>query len=329
MPRELLILCHGKAHRNKLVDDHRRPLKDSGKRDAQRIGTWLFQQDLLPDQILTSTAERTWTTAQKCVKVMAITAQQIHPVPLLYHADLQTLLTVLATASTSARRTLLVGHSPGLEHLLTYLADAYPAIPSGDKPPATATLARLAMHDDWHDLQAGGAKLLNLIQAKDLPEKFPYPAPDGNESRERPDYYYTQSAVIPYRLNEGEVQILIIRSSGDKHWVVPKGIADPGYTLQDSAAKEAWEEAGVEGKVIPEALGSFQYQKWGATCSVTVDPMEVTHLVPVAQWQERHRGRRWVSAADAASLLNQHALASMVLKLDQQLRGESGRWSDG
>jgi phosphohistidine phosphatase len=162
--------------------------------------------------------------------------------------------------------------------------------------------------------------LLQLIRGSSLPEKFPFPSPDGKELRDRPAYYYTQSSVIPYRIHNGQLEILIISSSKNKHWVVPKGIADPGHSLQDSARKEAWEEAGVEGDVAEEAVGTYSYQKWGATCNVTVYPMVVTRQLPEAKWEERHRGRKWVSPTGAATLLKQAELGPMVMALQNRLR---------
>jgi phosphohistidine phosphatase len=65
MTRELLLLRHGKSDWSTGVDDYHRPLKDRGKRDAQRIGVWLAQQKMIPDLIVTSSAERALVTAQK------------------------------------------------------------------------------------------------------------------------------------------------------------------------------------------------------------------------------------------------------------------------
>ena len=54
MPRELLLLRHGKSDWKVDVDDYHRPLKNRGKRGAQRIGVWLSQHGLIPDLILSS-----------------------------------------------------------------------------------------------------------------------------------------------------------------------------------------------------------------------------------------------------------------------------------
>jgi phosphohistidine phosphatase len=319
MQKELLILRHAKAKRDADGGDYHRPLKNRGKRDAQRIGSWLSQHDCVPDQVLSSSAERARVTAEKCCKVTGIAANRIQLEPRLYAADRETLLAILADSAKEAHRLLLVGHNPGLDALLSYLVkDVLPVSSNGSRL-ATASLARLAMPQDWHDLQAGQATLLDLIHATSLPEKFPFPGPHGEEWRDRPAYYYTQSAIIPYRFNRERLEILIVRSSSNKHWVIPKGIADPGHSLQDSAAKEAWEEAGVEGDVMPQALGRYQYPKWGATCEVTVFAMAVTRQEPETAWEESHRGRQWVSAARAADLLKQQALAAMVRALEKQL----------
>ena len=66
-------------------------------------------------------------------------------------------------------------------------------------------------------------------------------------------------------------------------------------------------------------LGTYSYPKWGSTCTVTVYPMAVTRVLSEETWQERHRGRRWVSPSAAAALLKQEALRPLVLLLEQRL----------
>jgi len=319
MPRELLLLRHGKSDRDIDVDDFDRPLKDRGKRGAQRIGVWLLKQKLIPDLVIASPAERALTTAEKCGKAMGMVASEIEQNERIYGASPSDLLEIIANSPPEAKRVMLVGHNPGMEQLLRKLADPAPATPSNGKLMPTATLAQLSIACDWKEVSPGKATLLQLVRPRDLPKKFPFPSPNGEEMRDRPAYYYTQSSVIPYRLGEDGVQIIIVRSSQDKHWVVPKGIADPGLSLQESAAKEAWEEAGVEGRVHEKPIGSYDYPKWGAICTVSVYPMEVSRQLPQEEWEERHRGREWVAAPVAAEMLRQAELAPLVLELERQL----------
>lgn len=319
MTRELLLLRHGKSDWGSGVDDYHRPLKDRGKRAAQRIGVWIAQQKIIPDRIVTSPAERALVTAQKTCKAMGNGDEGIVQDERIYAAGLDELLGVLADCPQDAGRVMLVGHNPGLEELLVWLAGEAVPQPDDGKLLPTATLARLEMPADWCALVAGCARLVSITRPGSLPEKFPYPAPDSKELRDRPAYYYTQSAVIPYRVRDGEVEIMVIASSKKKHLVVPKGIKDPGLTPQASAALEALEEAGIEGEVADAALGSYTCEKWGATCTVTVYPMKVIRVITKEQWQESHRGRQWMSPKKAASQLKQAELGPLVRKLEAML----------
>lgn len=326
MPRELLILRHGKSDWDVTAGDFNRPLKDRGKRGAQRIGTWLAQQERIPDLIISSPAERAKVTAQKCAKSMGLDERQVTLDPRIYEASSSQLVELLEGCPDSAQRVMIVGHNPGFETLLDYLSNEPLTAPKDGKLLPTATLAQLEMPDDWKSLGAGCAQLTSLTRPGSLPEKFPFPGPDGSELRDRPSYYYSQSSVIPYQYQDGQLHILIISSSKKKHWVVPKGIKDPGKTPQESAAKEAEEEAGIIGNVASDALGSYQYEKWGATCTVTVYPMEVTEVIPEEEWEEAHRGRQWVTPEKAINRVKQQELVPMIEALATQLgQSEEGR----
>ena len=315
MTRELLLLRHGKSDWATGVDDFHRPLKDRGKRGAQRVGVWLAQQERVPDYIVTSPAERALVTAQKACKAMGNGDEGIQQDRRIYAADIDRLLAVLSDCPQDAGRIMLVGHNPGLEELLDWLvSDTLPVTEDGKRLP-TATLAIVKMPDDWQTLIAGCARLDSITRPGMLPKKFPFPAPNGKEQRDRPAYYYTQSSVIPYRVRGGKVEILVIASSKKHHLVVPKGIKDPGLSPRESAAKEAREEAGIEGEIAETALGSYTCEKWGATCTVAVYPMKVTRVIPEEDWEECHRGREWVTPEQAISQLKQTELRPLVKKL--------------
>jgi phosphohistidine phosphatase len=317
MERQLLLMRHGTAVKDASIEDSLRPLKDKGKRGAQRMGVWLSQQQLEPDCIIASPAERALTTAEKTCKAMGRGSAGIIAEPRLYQVDDGSgILEVLANLPSSYRRVMLVGHNPSLQWVLRYLIAA-----DDHNPPklAPASLAQLQLPEDWPAMMPGCATLLNLVHARTLPKKFPFPGPQDAERRDRPAYYYSQSSVIPYRIREGQLEILIVGSSKMKHWVVPKGIAEPGLSPQDSAAKEANEEAGVEGVVDPEAIGSYRYEKWGAVCTVEVFPMQVRREIPETQWQESHRRREWVTAEQAAKRVRQTELVAIINALQQKL----------
>ncbi len=89
-------------------------------------------------------------------------------------------------------------------------------------------------------------------------------------------------------------------------------------TAADSAAKEAWEEAGIEGNVIAQSLGWYSYDKWHGTCAVEVFPMEVT--TELTDWPEAEtRRREWLSLNQAAERLDHEHLRAILGSLPDAL----------
>jgi 8-oxo-dGTP pyrophosphatase MutT (NUDIX family) len=114
-----------------------------------------------------------------------------------------------------------------------------------------------------------------------------------------------QAAAIAVRRSESAFEVCLIRRKGSNTWGIPKGSVDPGDTHEETALKEAREEAGITGRLIGAPIGSYEYEKWSATFEVAVYLMEV--LQQHANWQEAHfRERRWTSFGDAATLLDDH-----------------------
>lgn len=315
MKYELIILRHGKSDWDNNATDFDRPITDRGKRGAQHIGVWLAQNKLNPDMVISSPAERARLTAQKMMKAMGETDHYIVYDKRIYEATLNDLLDVLSCISKDTKRVILVGHNPGLEQLLLYLCDKKIVLPDDGKLLATATLAHLSLSCQWREINKNTAKLVKIQRARDLPKKFPYPSFDGVEKRIRPAYYYNQSSVIPYRYKKGELEILLIKSSKKNHYVVPKGIKEPGLSPRESAEKEALEEAGIEGRVAIDPIGFYTYEKWQASCTVSVYPMEVTFMLDEQDWEEKHRGREWLKPEVAAEKLFQPALKPMIFDL--------------
>lgn len=123
-----------------------------------------------------------------------------------------------------------------------------------------------------------------------------------------------QSAVIPYRIQNGQIEVMVITSSTGKRWVIPKGLIEPDMTPQDSAAKEAWEEAGLLGKVFPDLLGTYEYHKSGYTCQVEVFLLQVQTVLE--NWPEAScRKRQWVSIPKAIKRVNEPELKQILADL--------------
>src|SRR6476661_3610138 len=70
-----------------------------------------------------------------------------------------------------------------------------------------------------------------------------------------------QYGALPYRLGSASVEVLLVTSRATKRWIIPKGWPIKGLTPAKAAAREAYEEAGVRGRVAGRAVGQFRYQK--------------------------------------------------------------------
>ena len=120
-----------------------------------------------------------------------------------------------------------------------------------------------------------------------------------------------QAAVIPVRQHGEALEVCLITKKGTQNWGVPKGMIDPGDTPEETALIEAWEEAGLKGRLLGDAVGSYEYGKWKTTFVVVVYVMEV--LEEHAEWQESGiRERGWASFDVAASLLKEHPVRSLL-----------------
>ena len=136
--------------------------------------------------------------------------------------------------------------------------------------------------------------------------------------RKVPDHYFDQSAVVPFRLREGAPEIVLITSRKKRRWVVPKGVKELDLSPEESAAKEALEEAGIEGTVLSGAIGTYEYDKWGGVCRVEVFAMSVENVHDA--WLESYRDREWLSVEEASGRVEEPELKRMIRSLPTLIR---------
>jgi 8-oxo-dGTP pyrophosphatase MutT (NUDIX family) len=156
-----------------------------------------------------------------------------------------------------------------------------------------------------------------------------------------------QVAAVCYRVRDGGVvEFLLIQTRGGERWTFPKGSAEPGLTQAQAAALEAYEEAGVHGRIEDVSFTRYVRGKGGnkrnqvskqvskpSDREVTVDAYlcEVLMLSPPP---ERKRNRTWFSVEKARQRLregrNRYDAAEFARVVDravariQQLQDRSG-----
>jgi len=169
MNKELWLLRHGKSDRDTDVEDLLRPLTKRGKNAARDMGVWMRQQQLIPDLILSSPANRALSTATLAASSLGIKTSAIRQDPRLYFQGIEQIKAVLGEIPLQYRHILLVGHNPDWEDLLLDLAGSVD-MPEDGKLMPTAALARLAMPNDWRKLPPSCARLLSITRARQLPD---------------------------------------------------------------------------------------------------------------------------------------------------------------
>lgn len=128
-----------------------------------------------------------------------------------------------------------------------------------------------------------------------------------------------QVAAVPVRRDaRGRIEILLITSSTTKRFLVPKGWPMKGKSGRKAATIEAREEAGVTGTALKQPLGTYGY--WKRLSDRFANVVVTVYLLPVAEelpeWEQASkRQRAWLRPADAAKLIDEPQLASLVLGL--------------
>nr|WP_244713225.1 NUDIX hydrolase [Rhizobium cremeum] len=135
-----------------------------------------------------------------------------------------------------------------------------------------------------------------------------------------------QYAAICFRRSPetGAFEVLLITARGSGRWVIPKGGPMKGKTPREVAAQEAFEEAGVRGKVGKKPLGRYSYVKRldngeNLPCIVEVFTLE-TVSVAEAFKEQGQRQAVWVRLAEAGSYVEEPELRGLFAKLETRLR---------
>jgi len=145
--KTLLILRHAKSSwKHPGLADHDRPLNKRGQESAPRMGQLLYEEDLVPEVILCSTARRAVDTANLLAEACGFDGETIRS-HTLYPGWPDDYLNLLRSLTDEIEIAMVIGHNPGLEALLELLTDE-----SEHLPTAAIALIRLPI-SRWSDLK--------------------------------------------------------------------------------------------------------------------------------------------------------------------------------
>lgn len=146
--RRLILMRHAKSDwGDKSLSDHDRPLNRRGMEDTPLMAQWMEENDLLPDQILCSSAERTRETVE-----LMLQAWSANPdwsmVESLYLATPDTIVSTIRSGFSGAETLMVVAHNPGITYLASMLAG------KGIDMPTAAIAVFQMTNTEWCDLDS-------------------------------------------------------------------------------------------------------------------------------------------------------------------------------
>jgi phosphohistidine phosphatase len=160
--KTLLILRHAKSSwKNSAISDHARPLNKRGRLAAPCMGQLLYEEDLVPEIILSSTARRTVETTELLTDASGFAGEIIY-LDEFYQGSSSDYIYALLGLPDDVDVVMVVGHNPGVEALLETLTDEMEPMP-------TAALAYVQLPINyWYQLTDEiEGELLNIWRPRD------------------------------------------------------------------------------------------------------------------------------------------------------------------
>lgn len=136
-----------------------------------------------------------------------------------------------------------------------------------------------------------------------------------------------QYGALPYKVAGADgVQVMLVTSRETRRWVIPKGWPIKDCKPHVAAKLEAFEEAGVKGRIGKRPIGAYFYHKRlksdaMVSCKVEVFPLKVRK--EHEEWPERgEREGRWFSPDEAADVVQEEELRAIIRRLPELVAPE-------
>ena len=154
--KRLILMRHAEAGWHINMDDHQRPLSDSGIRDAKKIGSWLKEKAYMPDEVISSTSVRTRET----LSYLLLECPQIFERSL-YLADADQMKSTLQTLLSET--VILLAHNPGITELAHDLMNHEEKHENFMDFPAASTLVIDFKADRWSEVKSDSGIFVDFV----------------------------------------------------------------------------------------------------------------------------------------------------------------------
>ena len=166
--KQLTLVRHAKSSwKHPELSDFDRPLNKRGRNDLPDMAERLAQNNIIPDRLITSGANRALKTATAIQTRLGLPDDDFLIQAEMYESCSETLLYLLQNSPDQIRHIMLVGHNPGLEMLGFYLSQQ-----KIEKFPTAAVMHLHLSIKNWQELAEG----CGTIALFDYPKKHqPFP----------------------------------------------------------------------------------------------------------------------------------------------------------
>ena len=161
--KRVFLMRHGKAEDGFNKPDYERNLQAKGEKKTTKIAAFLLAQNIKPQLILSSAANRTIQTSEIIAQQLKISEDAIIKTKLLYLASANQMLDEIYALDDHIAEIMIVGHNPGISNLAAYLSNSDIAWLS-----TSAIVAIELETEKWNDLDLASKKLIFNIKPSSI-----------------------------------------------------------------------------------------------------------------------------------------------------------------
>ena len=160
--KTIYFIRHAKSSwKDMSLSDFDRPLNKRGLRDAPFMANLLKEKGIQPDAIVSSPANRAYTTATYFAKALDIKVADIIKEKAIYEAYYTTVLAVVQKQSDQFDTLLVFGHNPAFTNLANSFTKNYI-----DNVPTCGIIEVTATINKWAELNEDNGKVVNFLYPK-------------------------------------------------------------------------------------------------------------------------------------------------------------------
>ena len=162
--KQLYIARHAKSSWDDFtISDHERPILGKGRRKTEKVANTLKSKAILPELIISSTAQRAKETALLLAKGLGYPEDKIVFNKNIYHASDDEVLRELYGLDNTIKSVMIVGHNPTLTDVVNRFSKEMI-----DNLPTSAVAAVTFKTDKWENIDGCRFKLNFILTPRML-----------------------------------------------------------------------------------------------------------------------------------------------------------------